>query len=604
MHLISPDRTYDQVYISNYALINVKDELARVSGVGDVALFGQREYSMRVWLDPERIAARGMTSDEVMAALRAQNVQVAGGALGQPPTEKMGAFQTSLQLKGRLQKPDEFENIVLKSGSDGRVVRMSDVGRVELGALNYTTYGYQDKSPATVLVVLQQPGSNAIATANAIKSEMRRISSLFPQGLEYRIIYNPTEFIEISIKELYSTILEAVVLVVVVVLLFLQTWRATLIPLVAIPVSLVGTFAVMAALGYSVNMLTLFGLVLAVGIVVDDAIVVVENVERKLAEGLSPIEAARVTMDEVGTALVAIALVLSAVFIPTAFVGGITGQFYRQFAVTVASATIISAFISLTLVAGALRETAAAHAHGEQHESLLIEPVHAFFRGFNRIFDALARGYGVLARRLIAASKFMLLGLCGSHRHRDLFRHGDAYGLHPRDGPRVSDRLVAVAGGRRSRAHRCRGQVRQRRDLDDPGRRAHVRLRRPFGRYLHQRDERGRHLRHPRRRRGARPQEADRKRHRGRDPQAAGRRSRKPRPSCSFRRRFAAWVDRSASPCACRTAPILARPSSKKSRSSSSPRPTTRPASRMCSRPSRLRRRSSTSTSTATRHRC
>src|SRR6476620_143964 len=227
VHLISPDRTYDQVYISNYALINVKDELARVSGVGDVALFGQREYSMRVWLDPERIAARGMTSDEVMAALRAQNVQVAGGALGQPPTEKMGAFQTSLQLKGRLQKPDEFENIVLKSGSDGRVVRMRDVGRVELGALNYTTYGYQDKSPATVLVVLQQPGSNAIATANSIKYEMRRISRLYPTGLEYSIIYNPTEFIEISIKELYSTILEAVVLVVVVVLLFLQTWRAT-----------------------------------------------------------------------------------------------------------------------------------------------------------------------------------------------------------------------------------------------------------------------------------------------------------------------------------------------------------------------------------------
>ncbi len=413
VHLISPDRTYDQVYISNYALINVKDELARVSGVGDVALFGQREYSMRVWLDPERIAARGMTSDEVMAALRAQNVQVAGGALGQPPTEKMGAFQTSLQLKGRLQKPDEFENIVLKSGSDGRVVRMRDVGRVELGALNYTTYGYQDKSPATVLVVLQQPGSNAIATANSIKSEMRRISSLFPKGLEYRIIYNPTEFIEISIKELYSTILEAVVLVVVVVLLFLQTWRATLIPLVAIPVSLVGTFAVMAALGYSVNMLTLFGLVLAVGIVVDDAIVVVENVERKLAEGLSPVEAARVTMDEVGTALVAIALVLSAVFIPTAFVGGITGQFYRQFAVTVASATIISAFNSLTLSPALCAKLLQAHAHGEQHESLLIKPVHAFFRGFNRIFDALARGYGVLARKLIAASKFMLLGYAG-----------------------------------------------------------------------------------------------------------------------------------------------------------------------------------------------
>ena len=379
IHLVSPDKTYDQVYISNYALLNVRDEIARIPGVGDVTLFGSREYSMRVWLDPERIALRGMTADEVLSALRAQNLQVAGGALGQPPQPNMGAFQLSLQLKGRLLQPDEFENIVLKTGADGRVVRVKDVGRVELGALNYTTYGYQDEYPATVMIVTQQPGSNAIQTASAIKAEMARISQRFPKGLEYRIIYNPTEFIEYSISELYITILEAVALVVIVVLLFLQTWRATIIPLVAIPVSLIGTFAVMAGLGFSINMLTLFGLVLAVGIVVDDAIVVVENVERKLREGLSPKDAARVTMDEVGTALIAIALVLTAVFVPTAFLGGITGQFYRQFAVTVATATIISAFNSLTLspaLCALLLKPHDAHAK----PSLLMRPVHAGIR--------------------------------------------------------------------------------------------------------------------------------------------------------------------------------------------------------------------------------
>ncbi len=408
VHLVSPDNTYDQVYISNYALLNVKDELARVPGVGDVSLFGSREYSMRIWLDPERIALRGMTADEVLSALRAQNLQVAGGSLGQPPQPNMGAFQMSLQLKGRLLQPAEFENIVLKTGSDGRVVRVKDVGRVELGALSYSTYGYQDSYPATVMPITQQPGSNAIDTADAIKAEMKRLSERFPKGLEYRIIYNPTEFIKESISELYITIMEAVILVVVVVLLFLQTWRATVIPLVAIPVSLIGTFAVMQGLGFSINMLTLFGLVLAVGIVVDDAIVVVENVERKLAEGLSPLEASRVTMDEVGGALIAIALVLSAVFIPTAFIGGITGAFYRQFAVTVATATIISAFNSLTLSPALCAILLKPHTSHE-HDSLLMRPVHAFFRAFNWTFDKLAAGYARVIRAAITISPVVLV---------------------------------------------------------------------------------------------------------------------------------------------------------------------------------------------------
>ena len=407
VHLVSPDKTYDQVYISNYALLNVKDELARIPGVGDVTLFGSREYSMRVWLDPERIALRGMTADEVMSALRAQNLQVAGGSLGQPPQPNMGAFQMSLQLKGRLLQPSEFEDIVLKTGADGRVVRVRDVGRVELGALSYTTYGYQDSYPATVMPITQQPGSNALETANAVKAEMKRLAERFPRGLEYRIIYNPTEFIEESISELYLTIFEAVLLVIVVVLLFLQTWRATIIPLVAIPVSLIGTFAVMQGLGFSINMLTLFGLVLAVGIVVDDAIVVVENVERKLREGLQPTEAARVTMTEVGAALIAIALVLTAVFIPTAFLGGITGLFYKQFAVTVATATIISAFNSLTLSPALCAILLRPH-DGHEREGLLMRPVHGFFRLFNRAFDKLAGGYAAVVRGVIKASPVML----------------------------------------------------------------------------------------------------------------------------------------------------------------------------------------------------
>ena len=323
IHLLSPDKTYDETYISNYGLLNVRDRLMRLYGVADVSLYGVREYSMRVWLDPERIALRGLTAEQVLDALRAQNVQVAGGALGEPPIDFKSAFQLSLQMKGRLRNADEFEDIIVKMGSDGRVVRLKDVGRVELGALSYSAQGYADKNPAIIVIVDQQPGSNAVLATQGIKDAMAEMAKSFPSGLEYRITYNPTEFVEVSIKKLYGTIMEATLLVVLVVLLFLKTWRATLIPVVAIPVSLIGTFAVMQGFGFSLNMLTLFGLVLAVGIVVDDAIVVVENVERKLKDGLSPLEAARVSMDEVGTALIAIALVLMAVFVPTAFIGGI-----------------------------------------------------------------------------------------------------------------------------------------------------------------------------------------------------------------------------------------------------------------------------------------
>jgi len=411
VHLISPDKTYDQVYISNYGLLNVRDKLMRLYGVADVLLFGVREYSMRIWLDPERIAARDLTAEQVLEALRAQNVQVAGGALGEPPVDYKNAFQVSLQMKGRLRSADEFENIIVKSGAGGRVVRVKDIARVELGALSYAQQGYADRYPAVIVVVDQQPGSNAVAATQGIKDAMAELSKSFPKGLEYRITYNPTEFIEVSIQKLYITILEATALVVLVVLLFLKTWRATLIPVVAIPVSLVGTFAVMQAFGFSLNMLTLFGLVLSVGIVVDDAIVVVENVERRMRDGYSPVEAARVSMDEVGTALIAIALVLFAVFVPTMFIGGITGQFYRQFAVTIATATAISLFLSLTLSPSLCALLLKPHEHGHgKSGALLMRPVHAFFRVFDRGFDALANGYGVLVRRLSAAWKPVLVG--------------------------------------------------------------------------------------------------------------------------------------------------------------------------------------------------
>lgn len=413
IHLISPDDTYDQLYISNYALLRVRDVLSRVEGIGDIQLFGARDYSMRVWLDPQKIASLGMTSGDVVQAIQAQNVQVAGGQLGQPPTESARDYQLNITLQGRLTEPQQFENIIVKSGDDGRLVRLKDVARVELGARDYVTNSYLDGKPAVVLAVSQLPGSNALETAANVKQTIQELSRDFPPGLEYRIVYDTTGFIAESINELVKTIGEAVVLVVLVVLLFLQRWRAAIIPVLAIPVSLIGTFAVMSALGYTINNLTLFGLVLAVGIVVDDAIVVVENVERNLGLGHSPIEAARITMDEVGGALVSIALVLSAVFIPTAFIEGIQGQFYRQFAVTIAVATVISAFNSLTLSPAlcALLLRAHTEGHGQARRRLAFVSglVERFFAGFNRLFDRMADGYARLVGRVTRLVPLMML---------------------------------------------------------------------------------------------------------------------------------------------------------------------------------------------------
>jgi hydrophobe/amphiphile efflux-1 (HAE1) family protein len=418
VHMLSPDNSYDQLYISNYALLQVRDVLARVKGVGDVRLFGIREYSMRAWLDPDKIASLGMTASEVVGALQAQNIQVAGGALGQPPMPTDQAFQQSLQLRGRLAKPEEFGEIVVKTGEGGRFTRLRDVARIELGGLDYTTNGYLDGKTAVVLLVSQTPGANALAVANSVKETMSEIAKGFPKGIEYRIVYNPTEFIQRSVDELIKTIYEAVALVVIVVLVFLQTWRATIIPVVAIPVSLIGTFFAMAAFGFSINNLTLFGLVLAVGIVVDDAIVVVENVERKLEEGLSPKDAAFATMNEVGVALISIALVLCAVFIPTAFLQGIVGQFYRQFALTIAVATVISAFNSLTLSPALCALVLRSREEKERtHRFDLSILTNWFFNGFNRIFRALEHVYSRFVALTLRVTPVMLViyaGLIGT----------------------------------------------------------------------------------------------------------------------------------------------------------------------------------------------
>jgi hydrophobe/amphiphile efflux-1 (HAE1) family protein len=413
IHLSSPDASRDQLYISNYATLQIKDVLARLDGVGDVRVFGARDYAMRIWLDPERTAARNLTAGEVVAALQAQNVQVAAGVLNQPPVPKPGAFQLNIETLGRLTDPRQFANIIVRTDSDGRVTRIRDIGSVELGAQDYNANGYLDERSAVPLLIFQRPGSNALATAEEILTTMKELSKDFPTGLQYDVVYNPTDFIAQSVEAVKHTIYEAVGLVVLVVILFLQTWRASIIPVVAIPVSLIGTFAVLAAAGFSLNNLSLFGLVLAIGIVVDDAIVVVENVERNIREGMSPKEAAHRTMDEVGAALIAIAIVLSAVFVPAAFIPGISGQFFRQFAVTIASATVISCFLSLTLSPAMCAILFKPHVENPRQPPLLVRPIHAFFRGFNWAFIGMSNGYAAATRRLVRLSVLMLVVYAG-----------------------------------------------------------------------------------------------------------------------------------------------------------------------------------------------
>src|SRR6201999_2244269 len=396
--MLSPDDSFDQLYISNYALLQVRDQLLRLDGIGDIQIFGARDYSMRLWLDPDKIANLGLTASDVVTAIRSQNLQITGGQLAGPPIADR-AFQPNLTFTGRLADIRQFEDILVKAGADGRTVRLRDVARIELGALDYTTNSFLLRKTAVAMLVTQRPGSNALATATNISDAMVRLKANFPKGLDYNIGYNPTEFIAQSVHELIKTIYEAMLLVVIVVLVFLQGWRPAIIPIIAFPVSLVGTFAAMAALGFAINNLTLFGLVLAVGIVVDDAIVVVENVERHLEHGMSRREAALKTMVEVGGALVSIALVLCAVFVPTAFLGGISGQFFRQFAVTIAVATAISCFCSLTL-SPALASQILIPLEGKRPPArwnLVARGWEKFTALFNRGFDWMSHRYGTVA---------------------------------------------------------------------------------------------------------------------------------------------------------------------------------------------------------------
>ncbi|MBI4273863.1 MAG: multidrug efflux RND transporter permease subunit [Rhizobiales bacterium] len=407
VHLYSPNKSRDTLFISNYATLEITDALTRVDGVGSIIVFGSRDYAMRIWLEPDRLQSLGLTASDVVTALQGQNVQVASGVLNQPPVEKPRAFQISVQTQGRLADPGEFANIVIKQTSTA-VVRLRDVARVDLAAQDYSTNSYLDRDPAIALGVFQRPGSNALSTADAIKRTMDEQAKRFPPGLKYTIIYNPTQFIQQSVDAVEETIGEAIILVVLVVILFLQTWRAAIIPIVAIPVSLIGTFFFMSIFGFTINNLSLFGLVLAIGIVVDDAIVVVENVERNIENGLSPRDAAIRSMDEVGAALIAIALVLSSVFIPSAFITGISGQFYRQFALTIAGATIISLIVSLTLSPALC--ALLFKSREERHAGHWWDPpIQAFFRVFNRYFEALTRGYGWLSARMVRIAMLMLV---------------------------------------------------------------------------------------------------------------------------------------------------------------------------------------------------
>ncbi|MDH1557804.1 efflux RND transporter permease subunit [Ectopseudomonas chengduensis] len=411
VHLTSPDQRYDMLYLSNYAALNVKDELARLDGVGDVQLFGMGNYSLRVWLDPNKVASRGLTATDVVTAIREQNRQVAAGALGAPPSDAGNSFQLSINAQGRLVSEEEFENIIIRVGDNGEITRLRDIARVELGSNQYALRSLLNNQPAVAIPVFQRPGSNAIEISDSVRGRMAELKKSFPQGMDYEVVYDPTIFVRGSIEAVVHTLLEAVVLVVLVVVLFLQTWRASIIPLAAVPVSLIGTFAVMHMFGFSLNALSLFGLVLAIGIVVDDAIVVVENVERNIALGKSPVEATRQAMKEVTGPIVATALVLCAVFVPTAFISGLSGQFYQQFALTIAISTVISAINSLTL------SPALAAILLKDHHA----PKDAFSRGldklfggwlfapFNRMFERASNRYVGTVRRVLRGSSIAML---------------------------------------------------------------------------------------------------------------------------------------------------------------------------------------------------
>ena len=411
VHLLSPGGRYDPLYVSNYATLHVKDELARTPGVGDVLVWGAGEYSMRVWLEPAKVAARGLIASDVVAAIREQNIQVAAGSVGQQP-DASAAFQVTVNTLGRLSSEEQFGEIVVKTGADGQVTRLRDVARISMGADSYSLRSLLNGEPAVGIQIIQSPGANALDVSSAVRAAMDRLQAKFPDGIEYRIAYDPTVFVRASLQSVAVTLLEAIFLVVIVVVLFLQSWRASIIPLIAVPVSLVGTFAVMHMFGFSLNTLSLFGLVLSIGIVVDDAIVVVENVERHIALGESPKDAARKAMDEVTGPILAITSVLAAVFIPSAFLSGLQGEFYRQFALTIAFSTILSAINSLTLspaLAAILLKPHHGAAKPDRVTRIIDGVFGGFFRRFNRFFDRASNSYVGGVRRAVRGSAIVLL---------------------------------------------------------------------------------------------------------------------------------------------------------------------------------------------------
>ncbi|OCJ15094.1 multidrug efflux RND transporter permease subunit [Rhizobium sp. AC44/96] len=410
VNLISPDNRYDITYLRNYGVLNIKDRLARIDGVGQVQVFGSGDYSMRVWIDPQKAAEHGLAASDVTNAIRGQNVQAAAGTIGASPSLSGVDLQLNVNAQGRLQTPEQFGNIIVKTGSNGEITRLRDVARIELGAADYSLRSILDGKPAVAIPVFQSPGSNAITISDEVQKTMEELKTAMPDGVSYEIVYDTTKFVRSSIEKVVDTLLEAIALVVIVVILFLQTWRASIIPLIAVPVSIIGTFAVMYVFGFSINALSLFGLVLAIGIVVDDAIVVVENVERNIENGLSPRAATYKAMKEVSGPIIAIALVLVAVFVPLAFISGLSGQFYRQFALTIAISTVISAFNSLTLspaLASLLLQDH--HAKRDWLTRAMDAAFGWFFRGFNKAFGAGSRGYGKGVGGLLSRKSIVML---------------------------------------------------------------------------------------------------------------------------------------------------------------------------------------------------
>ncbi len=415
VHLVSPDNRYDMTYLRNYGLLQIKDVIGRIPGVGQVQVFGGGDYAMRIWLDPQKVAARGLSAGEVVSAIREQNVQVAAGVVGAPPMPQRVDYQLTVNARGRLVDEKEFGEIIVRTGDDGELTRLRDVARIELAAGSYALRSMLDNKEAVGIGVFQAPGSNALEVSSAVRAAMAELKQNFPEGVSYSIVYDPTINVRDGIREVVITLLEAVLLVVVVVVLFLQTWRASIIPLVAVPISIVGTFAILMAFGFSINTLSLFGLVLAIGIVVDDAIVVVENVERNIEAGLSPRDASYKAMEEVSGPIIAIALVLCAVFVPVAFLSGLTGQFYRQFALTIAFSTVISAFNSLTLSPALSAILLKPHgAPPDRLTRVLDRGLGWIFRPFNRYFKRGSSAYGgavsrVLGRKGVALAVYAVL---------------------------------------------------------------------------------------------------------------------------------------------------------------------------------------------------